>query len=289
MTAAQADPVRQQAFTVTTGDGCTLRGDCFLPPQPRASLVIASALGVPRRLYASFAAACAVRGLATFIFDYRGIGDSAEGVRGAKLRMQDWGTFDIDAVLAHAQIAVPGVRRLYLGHSCGGQLIGLAPRSEALDAAVFVAASAPRANVYPWPDRGLLMAMWHVALPLLAIGRDYLPGRGRTSAAPFPSGVSREWAAWASSAHYLFDPKHGIDTRRYAQLSLPILSLGFDDDRYAPPAAIDALLAHFPRAAIERRRVTAREAGAKLGHFGFFRSSVGARLWPAVIDWLSPA
>jgi predicted alpha/beta hydrolase len=279
--------IEQHPFSLVTDDGFTLRGEGFAPAGPaRGSVVIASALAVPRRVYAGFAHACAEAGLQAYTFDYRGIGDSAaQNVPARRLRMHDWGRYDIDAVLAHASASVPGPRYL-VGHSCGGQLPGLAAGSERLDKAVFVAASAPRAGAYPFPDRLFLALLWRLAIPLLSIGRDYVPAVLSGSSAQFPAGVSRDWATWALSPDYLFDARHGLDTTRYARLALPILSLGFKDDRYAPPAAVEALLRHYPAAAIERRWIGREDAGGGIGHFGFFRSTMRETLWRPTLDWL---
>jgi predicted alpha/beta hydrolase len=288
MLAAMNAAATEQPFSVTAADGYPLHGTEFAPAgSPRGSVVIASALGVQRRVYTGFAAACAARGLRAFTFDYRGIGDSKAGpIRGRDLRMEDWGRHDIDAVLRHAA-HTPG-KRFLVGHSCGAQLPGLASASADLDAAVFVAGSAPRASLYPFPDRAILALLWNVLIPALARGRDELPRRLAPGGAQFPAGVSRQWAEWARSEKYLFDHKHGIDTSRYATLRLPVLALSFDDDNYAPPRALEALLVHYPAARIDRRHVSAREAGGKLGHFGFFRPAMRDPLWTPTLDWLLP-
>jgi predicted alpha/beta hydrolase len=259
-------------------------------PAPGPVLVVAPALGVPRRFYGAFARFMAAQGMAVLTFDYRGSGGSAEGpVRGCDMRMQDWGERDLEAVLGWALHRYPGRRLCLVGHSAGGQLPGLAPLSERLDAMVLVAASAPHLRHYPLRSWPLLGLTWYLLGPLLSLGRDDFPtrrtGLGSTRVA---AGVVAQWARWARSHDYLFDAAHALDTGRYARLALPVLSFCFEDDGYATPAAVDALLCHYPAARIARR-VLPRAASGVIGHFGYFRERCRDTLWRETADWLLSA
>src|ERR1041385_3858142 len=100
--------MRESSIQIDCADGFALRGTLFEGDTagaingggPAGAVVIASAMGVPRRFYQNFARYLAERGFAAATFDYRGIGDSSDGpVRGARIRMEDWGRLDIDAAL----------------------------------------------------------------------------------------------------------------------------------------------------------------------------------------------
>lgn len=254
----------------------------------RQAVLIAPALGVPARFYAAYARYLAGRGYNVMILDYRGSGASAQGpCRGRDIRMSDWGRLDIEAGLAWLQGELKPDRCFLVGHSAGAQLPGLAASSEQLDGMILVAGSAPHLRHYPpsaWPK---LVLTWYGLGPLLSWRRDQFPARqtglGSTTVA---AGVVRQWAAWARSRDYLFDPVHGLDTTRYARLKLPILSYCFADDAYAPPAAVDALLAHYRAARVERRQLPRSTQGV-IGHFGFFREQQADTLWRESTDWLA--
>lgn len=285
--ATQTAAMPTETLTLNCADGYPLAATLFRATVPRGVVVLAPALGVPRRFYAAYAAFLAQQGFTALSFDYRGSGDSAEGpLRGRELRMADWGRLDIAAALDWAGSELRPARLFLVGHSAGAQLPGLAPQSERLDGMIFVAGSAPHLRHYPpraWP---MLALTWYLLGPLLAAGRDDFPARrtglGSTRVA---AGVVAQWARWARSRDYLFDVAHGLDTRRYARLALPLLSYAFDDDAYAPPAAVEALLRHYPAARIERRQVP-RPARGAIGHFGFFREACAETLWRESADWL---
>lgn len=273
---------------IACADGYPLSAKIFAPLSAKAVMVIASALGVPTRFYAAYARFLADQGFATVLFDYRGSGDSARGPqRGRDMRMEDWGRLDLEAVLAWTLRELKPKIFFLTGHSAGGQLVGLAPSSEKLNGVVLVAASAPHLSHYPPKFKPQLALTWYGLVPLLSLGRDNFPvgplGLGTTTVA---SGVIVQWARWGRSADYLFTRKHDIDTSCYAQLSMPLLSYCFADDHYATPAAVNALLKHYPRASIENRVVPKTSYGT-IGHFGYFRESQRDALWRETLDWLN--
>ena len=84
--------MRPIEFVFEADDGRPLAGTVLEPARADGAVVIASATGVPRRIYAGIARHLAEAGLAVLTFDYRGIGDSRQGpLRREPARMQDWG------------------------------------------------------------------------------------------------------------------------------------------------------------------------------------------------------
>lgn len=279
--------MEQTKASIVCGDGYPLAAELFRPAAARGCVVIAPALGVPRRVYEAFARYLAGRGLAVLTFDYRGVGDSRQGpVPAAQILMQHWGERDIEAVLGWAQRELKPKKLFLLGHSAGGQLPGLAPASARLDGLVLVAASAPHASLYPFPAKLGLLLLWWLLIPAVAAGREYFPARQmRLGSGDIAAPIVRQWARWARTPGYMFDPEHNMDTTRYARLSLPLLSYCFLDDGYAPPAAVNALLQHYSAAQVEKREVP-RPARGQIGHFGYFRERQRDTLWRDTTEWL---
>ena len=91
-----------------------------------------------------------------------------------------------------------------------------------------------------------------------------------------PVGARRSWA----HADPLMQP-HRADSALVVPVHLWNLS---DDLTYAPPRAVDALAAQFRNAAVQRHTATPAELGLpRLGHFGAFRRTPGARLWERLL------
>lgn len=252
----------------------------------RAAVLIAPALGVPRRFYEPFAQFLANEGHDVLSIDYRGIGESGRDCDAASIRLVDWGRLDVDAALRWLWENSKAPRRVLVGHSLGGQLPGLTAESEGLAALVLVGASCPDPRLYPLLPRLRMLLMWRVLTPLLSRNRPYFPARRiGFSSVDVPAGAMRDWARWGLSPDYLFDPRHGIDTARYAQLSMPTLAYSFSDDDFAVRAAVDALVARYPAARLDRRHIEVRRPDT-IGHFGYFHPRMRDSLWAQTATWL---
>jgi len=272
---------------IRCSDGFELPASLFAPAAPRAVLVVAAAMGVPRRYYGKFAADMAARGIAALTFDYRGIGEAAAALRDpAGTTFQDWGRLDLHAVLEHAYAAFPGVPVFLAGHSAGAQIVGLTAHAERLAGLVFVAGPRPHVSQDRGGYRIFSTLWWYVLVPLGSLLRWFPARKLGFSSVDVPSGVTREWGRWARAPRYLFSPEFGIDISRYGKLRQPLLAWSFSDDRYTPPASAEALLSEYPNARVTRRPVRPADVGARaIGHLGFFRESLRDTLWRETAEW----
>lgn len=282
----------EQTVTLTTGDNHKLTATVFKPANSLGSqtLVIGSALGVPRYFYFKFARYFSQKGYSVVAFDYRGIYESRETVSsGSEITMEEWGSRDIEAALQYAKEELKAEKLYYLGHSCGGQLLGLAPNSKEIDRAAFIACQSGYWKLWPWPLRYGVFLTWQLLFMMVPFF-EYIPTKMLgISSLNLPSGVGRQWANWGTSPGYLFNEKHGLDTSRYAELRFPILSYHFDDDiLLAPPKAIDALLEKYAAASITKRLIKPEELNQKkIGHFGYFKERLREALWQETLRWFN--
>ncbi len=282
----------EQSVTLHTGDNHKLASTVFKPANTNGShtLVIGSALGVPRYFYFKFARYFAENGYSVVTFDYRGIYESRETVSsGSKITMEEWGSRDIEAALQYARETLHADKLFYLGHSCGGQLLGLAPNSIEIDRVAFIACQLGYWKLWSRPLRYGVFLTWQLLFMMVPFF-EYIPAKMLgISSLNLPSGVARQWADWGTSPGYLFNKKHGLDTSRYAELRCPILSYHFEDDiLLAPPKAVDALLAEYTAAPITKRSI---KPGAlnqeKIGHFGYFKERLRETLWQETLGWFN--
>jgi len=269
---------------IAASDGTSLAAAVWdAPGHPRDRVVVmASATGVLRRFYAPFAEWLSTQGFAVVAFDYRGMGDSPTHHERAEPSMHDWGELDLASVHAWAAATLGDGRAAIIGHSVGGQLVGLLPETSKVSALVTVGAQSGDWRLWPLPSRLAMALLWYGVVPGVTHAVGYLPG-ALGIGEDLPAGVALEWASWCRTRGYLAGA--GFEDRRagFARLAAPVLAYGFDDDGYAPRAAVDALLALYAGAQIERRQL-GREAG-RFGHFGFFRERHRA-LWRDVAAFL---
>ena len=72
--------------------------------------------------------------------------------------------------------------------------------------------------------------------------------------------------------------------KRFANLKGHALLVTFADDAFATDAGVRHITDMLPRLAMERWAVKPDDFGlTRIGHFGFFRESARALLWPALL------
>ncbi|MBM3568551.1 MAG: alpha/beta fold hydrolase [Alphaproteobacteria bacterium] len=278
-----------ETITFPARDGRLLAGTLFRPSGAGngIALQINGATGVRRRFYASFAAYLAKRGFHVLTFDYRGIGDSATGsLKAEKARMLDWATLDAPGASDHLQAIWPGARAMAIGHSFGGQILGLADSAKLWQRGLLIGAQHGYWRHWPrrrWP---LLLLLWKAISPASIATLGFFAGR-LVGMANLPPRVGAEWTRWCLSPHYVSDER-GQPLRPYNHLlRVPLRFLSFADDGIAPRRAVEALLDYYPNAERQHIHLAPAEIGAEaLGHFGFFRPDGPIAAWGAAADWL---
>ncbi len=276
-------------IVIPATDGYRLAATIFDPPEdddrPEHLVVIASATGVRRRYYGAFASWLANRGTRVVTFDYRGIGGSRpERLSGFDASLVDWGERDLASVIDWTATTFGRGRTSLVGHSVGGQLLGLVRDPSVLRAVVMVGSQSGDYRLWPsMVDRAWYGALWHALVPGVASTLGYLPG-SLGIGEDLPGGVARQWARWCRTPGYMVGGDGHARRDLYRRVTSPILAFGFDDDEYAPPDAVSALLALYENAPITRHQVSTSEA--KVGHFGFFRDRFASSFWQEAASFL---
>ena len=250
-------------------------------------VLIASATAVPRQFYGKFAAYLAERGFSVLTFDYRGIGGSRPAsLRGFQCRMRDWAALDITAAVDFATLEAKGDPLLYVGHSYGGQGLGLLPNNQKISRALFAAAQIGYWKLFPAPEKYRVYIMLNVLGPAVAHTIGFVPGKLGIGE-DLPKGVFLEWAKWCMNPDYLFDDETLDARKNFPNYHGALRGIAMADDDWAPPVAVERLLKHYTGTKPEHVTIRPSDIGvAKIGHFGFFREQVREKLWSAAADWL---
>lgn len=272
---------------IATSDGWMLAASVSRQPCPNGGVIIINpAMGVSRQFYRHFARHLEDLGFIVVTYDYRGMGGSSRHGAAGAIRASHWGERDFAAVLQWVHDAYPGCLRIVVGHSIGGQIIGLAPNAVLVDKVVLVASQSGYWRHWKGWSRAAMFAWWHLAIPCLTRLAGRLPMRALGQGEDVPAGAALQWAQWGRLPGYLFDPRTGINTKRFESLYLHLLSISFSDDGYAPLRAVSALLSRYSSACITNDHVTSEvQAGRRIGHFGFFKPAC-ADLWDGVARWI---
>jgi predicted alpha/beta hydrolase len=285
-----AEVLPPQDITLQAADGYQLAATVY-PAVPQAGtdpqwIVVASATAVPRGFYRRFALYAQSRGIHVITLDYRGIGGSAPAtLRGFAPDYADWARQDLAAAVAYA--AQRG-RVWLVGHSYGGHAIGLLPNPNVLQAAYVCAGGAGWHGWMPPKARPQVLLMWHVIGPVATRLLGYQPAKVLGLGEDLPTSVFRQWRHWCGYPHYFFDDPQARElVRGFADVKLPIAAANALDDDWATPASRDAFFKGYSAAPLQRINIKPADLGVQaVGHMGYFRAGVGARLWPQMLAWL---
>lgn len=274
-------------ITIAALDGFELAATVFEPATaPGAVVVVNAALGVPRGFYRAYARYLAGRGFAVVTYDVRGNGGSRPpSLKGFHARMSDWAERDMAGVFAWTKARWPAAKLYAVGHSAGGQTLGLAPNAGLLDG--FIAVAAIAGNPGQW--RGLrrlgMGALVYFLMPVVSRLLGHFPGGG-IGFADLPKGVAIQWAQWCRHPDYIFGDR-SLDFAGYQAFSAPIIAFSFEDDTYVAAHARESVISRYENAAITWRHIHPGEIGRpSIGHFGFFKDALRETLWAESADWI---
>src|SRR5262249_47600102 len=126
--------VTMSELSIPARDGYPLAATLYEPESnrsldaaPQAIALINSATAVKQTLYARFATFLASQEIPVLTYDYRGIGRSRpESLKRFQARLSDWSNHDLPAAIDWLGARYSESPLFVIGHSIGGQLVGLA-------------------------------------------------------------------------------------------------------------------------------------------------------------------
>lgn len=273
-------------------DGYPIALSLYQADRAEGTVIIGGAVGIPKKFYSDFAKFLNEKNYHCITFSYRGTEDSLAMTKPFDVKLEDWGVQDVEAVIQFAKhVDTKGSESLpihFVGHSVGGQLIGLAPSSSVLNSMVFVASSCPYWKRWSFPENIKMLLAPRVIFPIVSLGRDEFPtqilGLGNIK---IPTKVAKQWATWMLKPGYLFDKTFRLPINHYSALIQPLLSLGFKDDKLAPEINIKKLLSEFYSATITEKIIDPNDLNiSNIGHSGFFKVKFRSSLWEDTITWI---
>jgi predicted alpha/beta hydrolase len=180
-----------------------------------------------------------------FSYDYRGIGGSKpQSLRGFQALARDWAK-DMSAVIDWVEQILSPEKIIIIGHSIGGQMMGLLENADKVDAMITASAQSGYWGMQGGNQKYAVAFHMYVTFPLLTHLLGYMPWSSFSSAEDLPKGVALEWARWCRNPKYLLGDKT-LPLERYAQFQAPILAYSIDDDNWGTAPAVDAMMSAYP-------------------------------------------
>ena len=203
-----------------------------------------------------------------------------------------WGRHDMPAVLDALQDEFTDATYHLIGHSAGGQLIGLMPNYQSIASVFNVACSSGRIKNMDMPYKLKAIGFMEAFIPLTNLTLGYTPSDKIGMGEPLPRGVARQWREWCNGAGYIKTAfGKSIHTHFYDEIDMPALWLGFSDDEIANSKNMDDMIRVFTKMPVEKHFLDPKDFGLNsIGHMRYFSSRTNAKapkLWQMAIDWLN--
>lgn len=278
----------QTDIQIICRDNIPLAASLYQPQNPKAAVLIAPATGIKRRFYAAFASFLAEHNYGVICFDNRGIGGSAAGnINAQNASLVTWGSLDMSAVLDYLMQQFPNCDYHVIGHSAGGQLLGLMDNCAHVRSLFNFASSSGSLHNMDYPFKLNAYFFLNVFIPIsnLLFGKSNCQWVGMGE--PLPKKVARQWQQWCNGRGYVATEfGKEIQSHHYDSLTLPSMWVYATDDGIANSANVADMTRIFSQSTVSTLALNPQALGKNaIGHMGFF-SKKNQDLWQHALDWL---
>lgn len=248
-------------------------------------LIIASATGVRQEYYQKFAQFIASKGISVLTFDYHGIGRSLKKpIKKLNNNAADWGRNDLESIIKYVLTNYSNSKKVILGHSIGGQLIGLAESSVKVDKLILVAAQSGYWKYWNGIGRIKMWFNWHILFPILLNIFGYLNSKKISGMENLPKNVANQWSKWGKNQNYILSDK-SIEQTYYNKISIDITAFSIEDDNFAPLNAVNWMTSQYNNS--EKKSIHLKPIDfevSKIGHFGVFKEQFRNTIWNQILN-----
>jgi predicted alpha/beta hydrolase len=279
--------VKKDNIRIKCSDDFELAATIYQPEKIAGAIMIAPATGIKQGFYNSFATFLAEHDYAVVCFDNRGVGESIKGpINEVNASLVTWGELDMPAVLDFLINEFPKQKYHLIGHSAGGQLVGLMNNAKRLTSMFNFACSSGCIRNMPLPFKFSA----HFFLGFFISVSNFLFGRTQSQwvgmGEPLPRKVGQQWQKWCYGKGYV-ETEFGdeVNTHMYDDLNLHSLWAYAIDDPIANLENVKDMIRIFPKIQSTIVKLESKAYGKKqIGHMGFFRLK-NRELWSTALQW----
>lgn len=275
---------------IQRNDGYELAATCYQAVKTlKGAIMIAPATGIKRKFYHAFAQYLATEGFGVIAFDNSGIGDSRrKALSKETANLQTWGEQDMPAVLDTLVSLFPNTRYHLVGHSAGGQLVGLMPNAVRFSSMFNVACSSGSLRNMDWAFWFRAQFFMNCFIPLNNLIWGYTHAQAMGMGEPLPRGVASQWRKWCNGQGYVKTAfGKTVHHHQYDTLQLASCWIYATDDDIANHANVLDMISVFSGTEAEIVGLDPAQHSLKaIGHMGFFAPR-NAQFWDIALQWFN--
>ncbi len=189
---------------IKCADNFELSATLYQPDTINAAVIMAPATGIKKGFYHSFATHLVNNGYGVICYENRGIGKSKKGnINQIDASLISWGRLDMSAVLEKLKMCFPNQSYHVIGHSAGGQLIGLMDNCLELKSLFNFASSSGSLRNMPYPFKIFALFFMNVFIPLSNFFFGKTNSHWVSMGEPLPKLVAQQWRKWCNGKGYV--------------------------------------------------------------------------------------
>lgn len=252
----------------------------FASKTTKAIVIILPATGVLQTYYAKLARFLQKNNYTVYTFDYGGIGKSKmKPLTKFDTSLSNWATNDIESVFKYINKLHPSKKINCIGHSLGGQLLGLVPSNKLINNIILAASPSNHYSFWDGFEKTKNFFNWFVIFPFFTTFFKYFPSKFFMKMENLPKSMAKEFYTWSQENDYYFSSKINLKKYHY-QIKNKLTSYSTVNDPYAPKKAVDWLTKKYSNATIIRKHLLPKNYNVKnIGHFGFFKQKFENTIW----------
>ena len=249
-------------------------------------ILICPATGITKNFYQSFAQWLSEQDYNVLSFDFRGIGESLHGqLKDSTASIVQWGQLDIPAAIEKLLEKTQVNKVILLGHSAGGQLLGIVPNYEKVAKVVAVSGSTGHVKGLKGRTKFLAPIMFKGIFPLARLTLGYGPTNAIGMGENLPKDVAKQWAQFCGKPGYIINAiSDTVDVQDnfHEKITAPITVLWSSDDEIATKVNVKDLLRLYPNSKTEMIELNPQSYKHKaIGHMLMFKKS-HKNLWSVI-------
>ncbi|WP_436869053.1 alpha/beta hydrolase family protein [Acinetobacter courvalinii] len=273
-----------ESFWISCKDGYQLAAQFYpvLNSDKSYPILICPATGITKNFYHAFAQWLNQQGYPVLSFDFRGIGESLHGaLKDSTASINDWGIYDIPAAIEALLNRTQAEKVIIVGHSAGGQLLGIASNYHKVAKVLAIAGSTGHVKGLKGKTKVLAPLMFNVIFPVSSFVKGYGATQFIGMGENLPKNVAKQWAEFCSKPGYVMNAiGKTIFEDYHQQIQCPITSFWATDDEIATHSNVKDLLRLYPNAQTKLIELNPQQLGYKqIGHMLMFKKS-HQKIWP---------
>ncbi len=249
-------------------------------------LIINNGARVLQNKYFDFASYLSKNQINVVTYDYRDMISTEKDFPEIQGSILQWAKRDMGNVMGHILEKDPAANIFILGHSLGGQIIGLSEWSTKAKGIVLVATQTGYYRYWKFPFNIINYSLWYFLIPHFVRVYGYFPGRKQKGTENMPKTPALEWAKWCQSPKYLFDHIPRED-QYFEKITCPLLSISFDNDIYATRASVDWFTAKYSSAQVHKVHYKSKKI--KYSHSALFEPKNFSQMGDDLIRFIENA